>query len=404
MLINFLILITLAVTLAHAGHAPAQQEAASEPGRSSKKSDRRARQQEPRAEAGATSSSRLALPFKRSWQYLTESAATLPPALDDARVYLPLAGGRVVCLNRQDGALLWSSEPGGIITTPVAAGEKALYVATRKIAEDGLEAGGSLRAIDKTTGLTLWASDYARPFTSPLVLGAGRIYAGSADGSFYSMSAADGKIIWKVGTQDVVGGRALVTERAVYFGSDDGALRAVEPESGREVWRFQTAGKIVGRPAVDEQAVYFGSADGHLYSVDVATGKLRWRARAGAAIEASPQLIGDRVLVASFDNFVYALSRSNGNRIWKRRLDNRIAADPIVEGDATMIAPLRGDHVAVFLNSDGRRVNFYRLDGELEIVAEPVFSGDTLLLSTDKGLIVVSTAPAADGRTNAIKK
>src|SRR6185503_782393 len=104
------------------------------------------------AEPGATSLSKLALPFKRAWQRLTEDAITLAPTLDSARIYLPLAGGRVFCLDRETGALLWSSEPGGIISAPAVANESAVYIVTRRIAEDGAESGGSLRAMDKATG------------------------------------------------------------------------------------------------------------------------------------------------------------------------------------------------------------------------------------------------------------
>ncbi|HTF37939.1 MAG TPA: PQQ-binding-like beta-propeller repeat protein, partial [Blastocatellia bacterium] len=116
---------------------------------------RRAEQEAP-AEAGAASTSRLALPFKRAWQYLTNEASTLAPSVDDARIYLPLAGGRVVCLDRETGSLRWSSDPGGIISAPVAVGDNSVYIATNKIADDGSEAGGSLRAVDKATGLTVW--------------------------------------------------------------------------------------------------------------------------------------------------------------------------------------------------------------------------------------------------------
>src|SRR6185503_6385272 len=45
------------------------------------------------AEAGATSTSRLALPFKRAWLYLTDEASTVPPSSDASRIYLPLTGG-----------------------------------------------------------------------------------------------------------------------------------------------------------------------------------------------------------------------------------------------------------------------------------------------------------------------
>lgn len=354
-------------------------------------------------EGEVVSSSRLALPFKRSWQYLTDSAAMLPPSLDALRVYLPLAGGRVVCLNLDTGSLLWSTEAGGVISAPIAVGEKAVFIVTRKTTEDGSDAGAYLRAVDKETGLTLWAKDYTRAFTSPLELARGRIYAGSADGSLYALDGAGGEIIWRAETQDVVRGRALVTDDAIYFGSDDGALRGVDVERGREVFKFQTNGRVEGRPAIDDRDIYFGSADGYVYALDLRSRKLRWRSRTGAAIEASPVPAGDIVLVASFDNFVYALSRANGDRVWKRRLDNRIIADPIVEGDATMIAPHRGDYVAVFLNADGRPVNYYQLERGTEIIARPVFSGDRLVLATDKGLIV-ATNQQQGSRTNAVKK
>jgi outer membrane protein assembly factor BamB len=163
-------------------------------------------------------------------------------------------------------------------------------------------------------------------------------------------------------------------------------------ESGREEWKFQTGAKVLGQPAIDDHSIYFGSGDGFVYAIDLATKKLRWRSRAGAAIEASIALAGKMVIAASFDNFVYALTRKRGNRIWKKRLEGRVAAAPIVEGDATLIAPLRSDHAAVLFNLDGRPIGFFRLDQEMEIVAQPVLVGDTLAVATDKGLVVATRA------------
>ncbi|HVF91005.1 MAG TPA: hypothetical protein VNH22_13130, partial [Blastocatellia bacterium] len=85
------------------------------------------------------------------------------------------------------------------------------------------------------------------------------------------------------------------------------------------------------------------------------------------------------------------------------RLENRIAADPLVVGDATLRAPLRGEYVAVFLNSDGRRVNIYRLERGFEIVADPILSGDLLLLSTDKGLVVATTSQSKADSSRVVK-
>jgi outer membrane protein assembly factor BamB len=342
-----------------------------------------------------TSNSRLALPFKQSWQYLTERATTLSPVIDNDHIYLALTGGRVTCLNLKSGALVWSSELGGTITSPVAVGEKSVYVATRKLSEDGSEAGASIRAMDKSTGLTLWARDYPRRFASALTVHMDSIYAGSADGSFYALKSESGEVIWKTSTQDVVRGLPLITDQTIYFGSDDGALRAVEKSSGKELWKLQTRGKIAGRPVIDSDDLYFGSGDGFAYSVKSDTGRLRWRSRTGAAIEASATLADDRLLIASFDNFIYSMNPENGDRVWKQRMDSRITAQPIVEGDAVLIAPLHSNRLIVLLSSDGRAVSSFTLEEGFELAASPMISGNYLVIPTDKGIVCATSSESA---------
>jgi len=343
----------------------------------------------------AVSTSRLALPFKQSWQYLTDHATTLAPAVDQNHVYIALTGGMVICLDLQSGAMVWPSELGGAITSPVAVGEKSVYVATRKLSQDGSDAGAAIRAIDKTTGITLWARDYARAFTSALTITSDCIYAGSADGSLYALKAESGEVIWKTPTQDIVRGLPLVAEKAIYFGSDDGALRAVEKATGKELWKLQTEGRVVGRPATDRENLYFGSGDGFAYSVKVDTGKLRWRSRTGAAIEASVAMTDDRLFVASFDNFIYALNPENGDRVWKQRMDSRITAQPVVEGDAVLIAALHSNRIVVLLNSDGRAISSFTLENDFAMAADPVLTANKLIIPTDKGIVCATSTDNA---------
>lgn len=335
--------------------------------------------------AGAFGQDKIApLAFKKAWEYRTGDAMGLPPTVDGGRLFLPLNGGRVVCLDRLTGALLWSSDPGGNIAQAIAAADRVIYVATRWEADPG----GSLRALDKETGLTLWRRDYEEHFTGPLHVAEGRLYGGTSGGALCAIATDGGEVVWRTPTQDVVRGQILMLKKAIYFGSDDGSLRGIETDSGREFWRFQTEGRIRGKPATDEATIYFGSGDGYVYAVDSKTARIRWRSRTGAAVDASPMMAGDKLIIASFDNFVYALSRVSGDRVWKIRLDNRITAEPIVDAFYTIAAPLRGDQVAVLSNSDGRRVNRYKLDEGYEIVANPILRDGTLFIMTDKGLVV----------------
>ncbi len=352
-------------------------------------------QEEPPAaqqkQASVVSSSPLARPFKRVWSYLAEGITSIQSSEDGERLFAATEDGRVLCLDLRLGALIWSAEPGGRITMPAAIGANLVLVASAK---DAGSAAGSIRALDRTTGVTIWVRDYERAFTSPLLLDGSTVYVGSSDGALYALKSNGGDVIWKSPTSGVVRARPLIVDRMILFGSDDGGLRAASIDDGAVIWTLQTSGNVRGRPATDGKWVYFGSGDGYVYAAGLAAGKLRWRSRAGAGIESSAALAGDKILIGSLDNFLYVLSKSNGNRLWKRRLVDRIVADPIVEKDVTLIAPFHGDHVVVFKNSDGQRVNYFQLDRSEEIIGTPLFRGGLLLLPTNRGVIAAAeTSP-----------
>src|SRR5712692_9649831 len=148
-----LALVVPLVVLAQSGDKPTgSTQNKQQPKANTEKKGRRALERATKAEAGAASTSPLALPFKRAWQYLTDSASPLPPTIAGAYIYLPLTGGRVLCLDRETGSLLWSSDPGGTISAPIAAAENSVFIATNKVGDDGSEAGGSLRAVDRAPG------------------------------------------------------------------------------------------------------------------------------------------------------------------------------------------------------------------------------------------------------------
>jgi outer membrane protein assembly factor BamB len=332
---------------------------------------------------------------------LTDRATPLPATAASGRVFLPLAGGQVSCLELKTGALLWSSELGGQITSSLALGKDVVIVSTSASLETNPR--GSLRALDAETGLTRWAADYDRPFAGPILVEGDRLYCGNSDGSLYALSSKDGAVAWKAATQDVVRGSVLACGATLYFGSDDGAVRGVEASTGKETFKFQTRGRIRGGPSARDDTVYFGSGDGYTYAVEL-SGRLKWKSRTGAAVEASVLIAGERLIVGSLDNFVYALSLASGDRLWKRRLDGRITDDPVVKGDLTMVASSRGATVHIFLNSDGRLVNSLHLETGYEIVARPTHAEGRLLVPTDRGLVVAAAHQPGAARPRRVRE
>src|SRR5215510_11384454 len=102
---SLLVVLSL-LTLGHSGGATPQKNTRTKENVQTARDRQAQREQEAQLQAAATSNSKLALPFKRAWVYISDSVLTLPPSLDGSHIYLPMAGGVVICLDRASGSLL----------------------------------------------------------------------------------------------------------------------------------------------------------------------------------------------------------------------------------------------------------------------------------------------------------
>ena len=74
-------------------------------------------------------------------------------------------------------------------------------------------------------------------YSSPAVW-AGRVFFGSYNGRFYSVSAKSGRVLWSVGAGGPVSGAAVVVDGVAYAGSTWSRITGVDAKSGRVVLRF----------------------------------------------------------------------------------------------------------------------------------------------------------------------
>jgi outer membrane protein assembly factor BamB len=342
----------------------------------------------------------LSQPLTVRWRYLTNETLNLTPAADSQRIYLPLAGGLMVSLDASDGHLYWKSEIGGEFSASPAADEKAVYVAaetTTKVGEEKPQTG-SLRALGKEAGVTLWLQNLPVPIRGSLVVNDTQIFAGTSNGGFYSVNKLTGEINWFVQIGSAFNCTPTLSGNEIYIGSEDGTLISVEATTGKVKWRYMTGGPVRGPMAVNEGTIYFGSGDGYVYAVGEADGHLHWRTRTGAGVQAVTS-VSRGLLVASFDNFVYLLNFQRGKSLWKRQLPGRISAQPVTLEDGALFTPLSGDAGVVLALRDGKQVNSLPTGDASNTAASPLIVSDTVLLTTDQGLLAFSQP----GKVNAVK-
>ncbi|HWN11890.1 MAG TPA: PQQ-binding-like beta-propeller repeat protein [Pyrinomonadaceae bacterium] len=336
----------------------------------------------------------LSQPLTVAWRYDSNLTMNLTPAFDKERVYLPLAGGTIVSLKAENGQLNWRSEMGGELSAAPAADDLRVYVAseTLKTASSARQATGALRALGREGGVTQWMRTLAMPLRGALTLSDGRLFAASDDGKVYAFAANTGELTWTYDYGHPFKAQPVVTEGFVYVGSEDGNVLSLDANSGKPGWRFKTKGPVRGPVAHHRGVIFFGSGDAYVYAVNAQTGKLLWRKRTGAAVQAVVQP-GEDLLAASLDNFVYKFSLT-GARLWKRQLPGRISSQPLLAGDGVLFTPLSSTIGVVLEMRDGRQVNSLPVGEEITTSASSIAVGDTVLLTSEHGLLAFRTPRA----------
>jgi eukaryotic-like serine/threonine-protein kinase len=329
----------------------------------------------------------LSQPLTVRWRYESNITINLTPAFDAERVYLPLAGGTIVALKAKDGQLYWRSDMGGELSASPIADDTAIYVASETIGppQGPPASAGALRALGREGGVTQWMTPLVKPLRGGLAISGGKLFGGGSDGRAYAFDKQTGGVFWSIPLFSPFSGQPVVSTGRVYMGSEDGTLLALEEATGRVLWRYRTTGAIRGPVAVAGNRVFFGSGDGYVYAVSADKGQRVWRKRTGGGVEAVT-IVGDTLLAASLDNFAYLLNLK-GSMLWKKQLPGRIASQPLAVQETALFTPLSSSAAVVLGLRDGKQVNSLPTGEELTSSAAPIMAGDTVILTTEHGLL-----------------
>lgn len=347
----------------------------------------------------------LSRPLHERWSFEDDKISNITPAVNGEAVYVPLGNGAVVSLRRDSGELLWRSELGGVITSSPSADSRGVYLASEipPLGESKYpQATGVLRALGSKSGVTLWMRTLPSPIRGALAANETTLFGRSSDGRIYAVKKENGEIDWiKYGSLPFNSSPVLYGGK-LYVVDGGGSLYALEESTGQTSWRYRTRARPGASLAIIEGTVFVGSDDGYVHAIDDKTGRMRWRARAAGAAVQTVQPAGKCLLATSLDNFVYCLSTQRGKKVWKRQLPGRVTARPLVLEDDVLLSPLAGDECVVLSLQDGRKINSVYVGEDNNSEADPLLSGDLLLLTTRKGVTAFSNQTpdaSAQGRS-----
>lgn len=179
------------------------------------------------------------------WRVSVGGEFSAPLLWDTGWLVACLEGGDILVLRGDTGELIWRRNLGATCRARPAIGGSSLYVPQ----EDG-----QLRAVDLRTGEPLWDQQLGGAVEQVLPLG-NRLFTGSADNFFYSLSASDGRIRWRWRTGADITGEPLADQSHVYFGALDNVFRALDRSHGAQRWKQELPMRPIWGPSLMDKIV-----------------------------------------------------------------------------------------------------------------------------------------------------
>ncbi len=280
------------------------------------------------------------LPAETGWTVTLPAAPSADAALDDLQIYIPLADGTLVAVDRQTGNTRWTAPTPGT-TTPAAMADLVLVAGPERLV-----------AVDRATGAPRWAAagSFGRLLAAgSLVVATSTPQPGATTIAVSARRPADGQVAW---TRQVVDGgdvRGLVADDAtIVVAFAGGRVVALNRHDGAQRWVRVLPGDVTA-PVLARDRVFVGSTDNSFTALDAASGQVAWRVRTGGDV-VSLATDGVYVFIAALDNVLRAVNRSNGHQRWKQPLSTRPLPGLVVAGESLLLPGL----APVMSNFDAR--------------------------------------------------
>jgi outer membrane protein assembly factor BamB len=171
----------------------------------------------------------------------------------------------------------------------------------------------------------------------------GVVYIGDADGEFYAIELATGRLIWKVETESGFHAPAGVRGDKVYVGDYDGVFRCFAKKTGEELWRHDVMAEINSSPNFYKDWVLFGAQNGDLTALDAEKGEFAWKYEIQDQIQCSPTIVENRCFLAGCDQIFHVLDLDKkGEKIGGVKIGAPSGNTPAVLGDYVYFGTMGG--------------------------------------------------------------
>jgi outer membrane protein assembly factor BamB len=281
--------------------------------------------------------------------------------------------------------LAWTfTAGGGIGAAPII--NKGIIFAT--------SADGKIYALSAENGNKIWDFDSGSPIEASALYLKNTVYVGNHKGALYALDAGTGKEKWKFAAAEKIAGSANYAETKdggslILVGSYDNVMHALDAETGKQEWEYATQSYINGSPAVYKDKLAFGGCDELLRILRVDDGKEEARFPMGSYIPSSVCFYKGDIYLAHYGGNLFCVSLLQNKILWQYPKDS--AAGPFFGSPAVNMEKV------VIGSQDGKIYTVNRLTGELlwtfttkgEVKSSPVIFGSKVVAGSSDGRLYI---------------
>ncbi len=328
------------------------------------------------------------------------------PIIADNKLFVVDVDANLHAFAADTGAKLWTTAlPEGDANKSARFGGGVAYDEGKLYATDGL---GDLVALSAADGKIEWRVKPGGPLRGAPTIANGNVYVLTQDNQMFAVGQADGKVGWSASgtleSQGVFGVAApAASAGSVVAGFSSGELNAYRYENGRVLWQdalsrtsittsVSSLADIDAAPVIDGGRVYAVGQGGRMVALELSTGQRLWEQNLAGI--STPWIAGEWLFVVTDDARLVCLARANGKARWIAQLpryrNEKKKSDPI-----TWYGPVLAGGRLVLTNSRGHIVYANPGDGAVQATVEtgtpftlpPVVAKSTLFVLDQNGRI-----------------
>jgi len=156
---------------------------------------------------------------------------------------------------------------------------------------------------------------------SPVLFG-DDIYAASANGKVYKVSASNGKQVWQTKLRkETISSGVGVGGGLVLVGTDQGIVYAFKQQDGEIAWKASLSSEILSSPVIDNGIVVARAGDGKVFGLSSYDGSVQWTIsrqlpKLTLRGDSRPVLTQGVAFVGFSDGNMAAFRAENGAALW----------------------------------------------------------------------------------------